>query len=532
MTDAPSSPAVDAADSLDRLVDDLGITARRLADAIDAVIAGDGLAGAVQRSGLPRRTLERLLRIGAGAEALSHARETVAAGRSGPNSAHDAVVRMHGIIDAAPTAQARLDHVSATADTTVRRASWLADRFLLAGRRLVLMGDHDLTSLAAAPVLPDTEIVVVDVDEQLLDYIDGVARRDRLDITCTYADLTVSLPAWVRGSAGVVFTDPPYTPAGVATFVARSIEALDLRHPARIVMAYGFGPDHPALGLQVQRQLLALELAIESIEPGFNRYHAAEAIGSRSDLYVLSPTPRSVKAASKLTATTRQAIYTHGPRSLESQRTTLPVAVRTALLQRATITAPAIDDDRAIAWSRQAGDQVGEALTSTGHLFDRISQRRTGSVAASLLDGADAWLGRLLLTARADRVAMLVPNSHPDIADAAGQAALGELVAGRYELTLLRSQPTDHMAIVIAQRVADPQPTILDRPAASLRTALHDTIYARSRDGVGAAPSKAPSKADVSAMVDAVLAEIGAHYASVAVAELPRSVIDRVRSSM
>jgi hypothetical protein len=206
----------------------------------------------------------------------------------------------------------------------------------------------------------------------------------------------------------------------------------------------------------------------------------------------------------------------------------LPVAVRQALLERAAIAEPAIADDRAIAWSREVGDQVGEALTSAGHLFDRISQRRTGSVAASLLDGADAWLGRLLLTARADQVALLVPNSHPDIADAAGQAALGALVAGRYELTLRRSQPTDHMAIVIAQRVADPQPTMLDRPGASLRTALHDMIYARSRDGVGSAPSKA----EVSATVDAVLAEIGEHYATVAVADLPRSVIDRVRHSM
>ncbi len=531
MTDAPSSPsnsAGSAADSLDRLVDDLGITARRLADAIDAVVDGDDLAGVVQRSGLPRRTVERLLRIGAGTDALSNARETVAAHGSGPDPTPDAVARMQGIIDAAPAAKRRLDHVSATADTVVRRASWLADRYLLAGRRLVLMGDHDLTSLAVAPVLPDTEIVVVDVDERLLDYLDSVARTDRLHITCTYADLTVSLPASVTGSASVVFTDPPYTPAGVATFVARSIEALDLRHPARIVMAYGFGPDHPALGLQVQRQLLALELAIESIEPGFNRYLGAQAIGSRSDLYTLSPTPRSVKAASKLLGTTRQAIYTHGERSLESQPSTLPIAVREALLERAGITAPVAGDDRALAWSSQVGDQVGEALTSAGQLFDRVSHRRTGSVAASLLDGADAWLGRLLLIGRADRVALLVPNSHPDIADAAGQAALGALVADRYVLTLLRSQPTDHMAIVIADRVADPQPTILDRPAATLRTALHDTIYTRSRGGVGAAPSKA----EVAAIVDDVLAEIGEHYATVAVADLPRSVIERARTSM
>ena len=56
---------------------------------------------------------------------------------------------------------AALDHVAATPETTVRRAVWLEATFDLAGRHLLCVGDHDLTSLAACRLVPELTATVL-----------------------------------------------------------------------------------------------------------------------------------------------------------------------------------------------------------------------------------------------------------------------------------------------------------------------------------------------------------------------------------
>ncbi|KMS79673.1 hypothetical protein ACZ91_61780 [Streptomyces regensis] len=51
----------------------------------------------------------------------------------------------------------------------------------------------------------------------------------------------------------------------------------------------------------------------------------------------------------------------------------------------------------------------------------------------------------------ADRVAVLLPNSHPDLVDAAAQRALTGLIAPKYRLRLLRSTPDNTHAVVVAE---------------------------------------------------------------------------------
>ena len=156
---------------------------------------------------------------------------------------------MQALIDAAPAGRRHLDHVSATAATAVRRADWITDQFALDGRTLLLLGDHDLTSLAAAPRLPETRIIVVDIDERLLGFVAATAHQQELAITCLYADLSLGLPEVLAGVAQLCFTDPPYTPDGVGLFLARAVQASHPSEPVRIGLAYGFSDLHPALGV-------------------------------------------------------------------------------------------------------------------------------------------------------------------------------------------------------------------------------------------------------------------------------------------
>src|SRR6185436_20137224 len=66
-----------------------------------------------------------------------------------------------------------------------------------------------------------------------------------------------------------------------------------------------------------------LRLLIEALHPNFNRYVGAEAIGSRSSLYVTRPTKRSWAAAEKKGKGAAR-IYSGGKASLESSASLTP----------------------------------------------------------------------------------------------------------------------------------------------------------------------------------------------------------------
>jgi hypothetical protein len=354
-------------------------------------------------------------------------------------------------IAAAPAAREDLDHVSATADTAARRAVWLDGTFDLTGAHVLCVGDHDLTSLALGAVRHDVEITVVDLDERLLDFIDRTAAERGYRVRCEYADLRFGLPDAARDWADLVFTDPPYTPEGVQLFLGRGLQGMRDRANGRLVMAYGFSPLHPALGVKVQRSVYDLDLAVEAILPAFNRYHGAQAVGSASDLYVCRPTARTWQVVERQVAKADVQIYTHGAQSLEGA---------TRLL----------DDDTADAVRRFATEPslyIGDSWPDAGHavplgtVFSSGVPARRGPVraAVNLVDDPGPWLLRVLLAVNADRMAVLVPNNHPDLANEVAQRALSELVAAKYTLRLRRSTPSWRTAVVeavAAEPTSDP----------------------------------------------------------------------------
>lgn len=99
-----------------------------------------------------------------------------------------------------------LDHVSATPLTCLKRALFLAKNYELRGATILLLGDHDLTSLALAQVAPGVAITVVDSDERILDYINAVAGQRGWMIRTLFADLRIALPRSVEASCDLVLT--------------------------------------------------------------------------------------------------------------------------------------------------------------------------------------------------------------------------------------------------------------------------------------------------------------------------------------
>ena len=409
--------------------------------------------------------------------------------------AHSPVVaKLARLIEKAPASRKSLDHVSATAETAVRRALWLEGTFDLDNARVLCIGDHDLTSVAIAEVNPRTAITVVDIDDDILGYIDSMGYAS---IRCLWSDFRYGLAPRAEGWADLVFTDPPYTPEGVKLFLGRGLQGLRNSELARLVMAYGFSEMHPVLGLKVQRAAASLHLAFDTILPRFNSYHGAQAVGSRSSIYVLRPTSRTWRAAyTKDKSTTN--IYTHGSQSIEREAEDVTPEVETAVTRAA-----AASNERSIKMVG-SGWPSKEATSLKAVLLGRLGS--ASCVAVNLISDPGGWLFRLLFAVNATRLAILVSNNHPAITSEKAQKDLQALVASKYKLKLRRSTPNSHYAIVEADVIEEADLDLAERVVRGILDRAHGKVQNTWRESVIRAASttgKALTKNEARKLIEA-----------------------------
>ncbi|SHG45111.1 Protein of unknown function DUF43 [Streptoalloteichus hindustanus] len=413
----------------------------------------------------------------------------------------DLLDRVRSDVAAVPPPLAALDHVQATPESVLRRALWLAENYDLDGARLLLLGDHDLTSLAACAVAPGLSVTVVDLDERVLEFVDRIARERGYDIRCLHADLRFGLPPAATEWADLVFSDPPYTPEGMGLFAARGLSALREPELGRLALVYGYSDRAPALGLKVQQELQRLGLVFEAVLPAFDRYQGAQAVGSASSLYVCQPTARSRKLAER----PQVAIYTHGPQSVEGAGAAGERA-RAELVRIAAAAEHRVEGVRGPGWDKPLTVPAGQAL----------------AVDASADPGP--WLLRTLLASNARRVAVLVGNSHPDLANEQGQHALAAPLAAKFRLRYLRSTPEPKSAVVVAEEVPVESLAPADRVVRHLLDRAHGKIGNIWREALVAASGGALTKNAARDRIAAASEAAGlrAHELAVRLVDLPR----------
>jgi predicted methyltransferase len=175
-----------------------------------------------------------------------------------------------------PRVDTSLDQAYATPETALRRALYMLREGDLGGRRILFLGDDDLTSVAAALMGRADEVTALDVDERLLAVIDEISEEEDLGIECVLHDLRDPLPEGLRGAFDTFFTDPPYTLPGLQLFLSRGLEALRPRKTAGVYLAFADKP--PLEMLEIHRAINEMGLFIRELIPRFNEYEGAEVL--------------------------------------------------------------------------------------------------------------------------------------------------------------------------------------------------------------------------------------------------------------
>lgn len=205
-----------------------------------------------------------------------------------------------------PVPDRQLDQFYATINTSARRAVLMAKNGDLDSRSVAILGDDDLNSVAIALIAAPSKITVFEKDNRITSLVSRISQENNLGIDLVEMDLTQKIPEKFHQQFDTVFSDPPYTPAGIGTFLNRGIELMKPRLLSRFYLCYGNSDRARERELAVQGIIVAKGLLMRDKKYHFNHYLGAESIGDRSSLYLLDWTPKT-----KTTSVSSQKIYSY-----------------------------------------------------------------------------------------------------------------------------------------------------------------------------------------------------------------------------
>lgn len=139
---------------------------------------------------------------------------------------HDAYHRFLPLLAKRPPAEATYDQGALTAESVFRRLALMYARGDVADRRILLLGDDDLLSIALALTGLPREIVVVEIDPRLCEFIRQVATEQKLNLRVFPHDARERLPVGLRAHFDTFVTDPSETIQGLLLFVEKGLAML------------------------------------------------------------------------------------------------------------------------------------------------------------------------------------------------------------------------------------------------------------------------------------------------------------------
>ncbi|MHA1971598.1 MAG: adenosylmethionine decarboxylase [Candidatus Hodarchaeales archaeon] len=184
-----------------------------------------------------------------------------------------------------------LDQSRSTPKTVLKRALIMLRNGDVEGKRIVLLGDDDGLSIALAYLACAKEILVLEIDERIVNYINSFAENSNLKkvLRADLCDVRKQLPDKLLHKYDCFETDPPYTFLGFKVFISQAAHLLKLSTGSGYI---SFGSKNPFDMWKCQQEILQQGFMFNEFIRDFNRYQGATIIGNTSNLFVISKIPQ------------------------------------------------------------------------------------------------------------------------------------------------------------------------------------------------------------------------------------------------
>jgi len=132
------------------------------------------------------------------------------------------------VLEKRPLPSEQYDQTSITAEDAIIRVGFIHERGDLVNKHLLFIGDFDCLSIVAAMTNLPKRIVVLDVDDRLISYINDVAQQLNLThiLKAEKFDVRLPLPADYQRSFDLFSCDPVETLEGIKLYLSRGTSGL------------------------------------------------------------------------------------------------------------------------------------------------------------------------------------------------------------------------------------------------------------------------------------------------------------------
>ncbi len=194
-----------------------------------------------------------------------------------------------------PVETAEFDQGVVPPENSFRRVEFLYERGDLERRKILLLGDDDLTSVALSLTGMPESVHVIEIDSRIVDYINVAAKELNLRLSAEEYNATKPLPAHLRSAFDVFLTDPVETVKGTLLFLSRCAQSLRGKGSSGY-----FGLSHYESSLkkwfQIQMGLLEMGFVITDVLRDFNEYLLTGERILEEGFLVVKESPVEVKA--------------------------------------------------------------------------------------------------------------------------------------------------------------------------------------------------------------------------------------------
>lgn len=134
--------------------------------------------------------------------------------------------RFSQIAQSRPSAALEFEQGFLTEDSVIRRVAWMDRCGDLAQKKIAILGDDDLLSVALALTGRPAQIVIFEIDQRLVDFLHEQAQQNNWPLEVYRHDLRHPLPEEFFGKFDVFVTDPLETVEGFLLFVEQGLSLL------------------------------------------------------------------------------------------------------------------------------------------------------------------------------------------------------------------------------------------------------------------------------------------------------------------
>lgn len=202
-----------------------------------------------------------------------------------PDSLRYLIKIMRDVYEKRPKPTFIFDQRPVTIDTTIQRVAYLISRGDLQGKKIVVIGDDDLTSIALGLSKLAKQITVFDIDKRLIIFLRKYSGLLGLNLEVVHCDITKGIPSEYHNQFDVFLTDPTPMPVPFTIFINSGIIFLKNKlDKIGYTSIYSSGMKQSMI---FQKILTEMGFLITDVVPKFTEYEFIKETYSENDLKLL-----------------------------------------------------------------------------------------------------------------------------------------------------------------------------------------------------------------------------------------------------